>query len=1143
MQTGPVVQLRPSLHHKVNLKPSFLLLLMMGLTISLSIDAQRFNTVNYTVQEDLPGNHLNKIYQDRLGRLWIGTMSGGCRFDGKTFTRFEQGNVLYSNPVKTIYEDRNGNIWFGTIRKGLVKLTGASYSTYTANDGLLSDNVNALCEDQKGNLWVGTSEGISRFDGKTFYNITQAKGLVNNNVFDLFADSKGRIWVATIGGVSFYDGQNFTNFTVEQGLLNNIVYCIREDKDGRIWMGTYEGVSVWDGKRFINYTRDNGLPNERVETVMMDHSGNWWVGTYGGGIAKFINGRFEAVEMSEGINSNIVKSLVEDREGNYWLGTLNGLYKYNGDRFVSYTLKDGLSNNNILSVFPDSGGGIWFGTLAGGVNYFKDNRFLNISTADGLKSNTIWSISGDRSGYIWFGTTNGPARYNPLSKKIELAYPELQSLIIYAFLQDRNGNNYFGTDKGIFKYMADGTSLRIGINEGLANDKVRVLYEDLQGVVWVGTLKGLFSLDNNRAISFDEANRLPKAPITSIINDRYGNLVISTYEFGVIRYNPGKQANPITILNRKSGLNSEKILFNFIDSREMLWLGTSEGIDNINWKQFIEEGKIRSVHYDKSNGYLGIESNAACEDKFGNIWFGTVNGAIRYNPSAGELPVTLPLVSIGNVQLFLENTNWKKKKFKVNPYSGLPEDLVLPHNSNHLSFVCQGIYLTAPDEVRYRYILEGFEDNWSPPSKTSTVSYSNIPPGSYIFKVQASVNGKDWSVPVTYSFTILPPVWKTPFFYLLYVVVGAGSVLLAYRVRTRSLRKSQELLKRKVESRTRELQAKNLELAKLSLVASETDNAVMIFDEHQELEWVNTGYTKMTGFTLEETRQSKGGTLKDLTTNLDVLDHLEDCIRLRRSFIYESKIQHKNGQHRWASSTLTPILNDKSQLKNIVVIDTDITLRKHMEEQIREALEEKGLLLREIHHRVKNNLQIIISLFNLQTSYVTDTNAYKALKEGQDRIKSMALIHERFYQSDGLSKIDFDDYIKRLAENLMQSFRVNADQVALIIHAEKISLDIDTAVPCGLIINEIVSNSLKHAFKEGRKGEILVELNQTMPDRFRLVIGDNGIGMPEGFTLENSDSLGIQLIQALTDQLEGEMKIETAPGKGVKYIINFKRIS
>ena len=209
-----------------------------------------------------------------------------------------------------------------------------------------------------------------------------------------------------------------------------------------------------------------------------------------------------------------------------------------------------------------------------------------------------------------------------------------------------------------------------------------------------------------------------------------------------------------------------------------------------------------------------------------------------------------------------------------------------------------------------------------------------------------------------------------------------------------------------------------------------------------------------------------------------------------------------------------------------------------MEEQIRASLEEKGLLLREIHHRVKNNLQIIISLFNLQTNYVEDDNAYKALKEGQDRIRSMALLHERFYQNDGLTKIDFDEYIKRLTENLFQSFKLPPGKIGLKINCDAISLDMDTAVPCGLIINEVVSNSLKHAFKDGREG--LVEINFILvDDMYKLTIADNGMGLPAGFDLATSDSLGIQLIHALSDQIDGTLKIEN--NIGVKFIFEFKK--
>ena len=1119
----------------------FLLVLLL-LWAFLSVEGQRYNLTNFNATNGLPGNQVNNLMQDKSGRLWVGTMNGACYYDGKTFTGFEPGNILNSNPVKSIFEDRSGNLWFGTIRKGLVKYYGTGFNVYTTGDGLLSDIVNAVCQDRQGNIWIGTSEGLSRFDGKKFTHYTTAKGLVNNNIFDLFVDKSGRLWIATIGGVSLFDGKRFTNYTSEFGLISNIVYSIHESANNDIWFSTYEGVSIFNGDGFRSITLASGLPNERVEDLLIDRNNQIWMGTYGGGLARMNGDNISVVRLAGGVNSNIVKSVIEDREGNYWLGTWNGLFRYNGDRFLTYTTEDGLSNNNLLTIYADALNNIWMGTLAGGINIYNGNGFEKITTDNGLKSNTIWNIYQDYDGTFWFGTTNGPARFK-YGSSVETPFPELQNLIVYTILQDRDKKYfYFGTDKGIYRW--DGKSFKIiGVQQGLANDKVRVIYQDPDRKIWIGTLKGVFYLEGDKAVSFEDIYKLPKAPVTSIVNDQFGQLLISTYDFGVIRFNPRMQTHPVTVLSRKNGLNSNRILFNFIDRRNVLWLGTSEGIDRIDWDLFIRQGKIDILHYEKSNGYIGVESNAACEDAAGNIWFATVNGAIRYRPQAGDLPGTLPIVTLRNIQLFFENVEWKKRNIITNPQTGLPVDLVLPYNSNHVSFICNGIYLTAPEEVQFRYMLEGLDEDWSPPTRLNIASFSNLPSGSYLFKVQASANGRDWSMPVTYEFSIRPPIWRTPFFYLLYIVAGAGSIMLAYRIRTKTLRINQDVLRKKVEDRTRELQEKNKELAKLSLVASETDNAVMIFDNQLELEWVNTGFVKLSGYTLSEIKKLKGSSLNVLSTNQAVLTQLEECIRERKSFIYESEIIHKDGTPRWASSTLTPIINDRGFLQNIVVIDTDITLRKQMEEQIRATLEEKGILLREIHHRVKNNLQIIISLFNLQTSYVQDENAYKALKEGQDRIKSMALIHERFYQSDGLTRLDFDDYVKRLTEHLFQSFRVNKERILLEIKADRISLDIDTAVPCGLIINEIVSNSLKHAFGDDKNGHIRISVTEQEERNYCLVIADDGSGFPHEFTAETADSLGIQLIQALTDQLEGTMNIDTAPGKGTTYTINFRRIS
>ena len=437
-------------------------------------------------------------------------------------------------------------------------------------------------------------------------------------------------------------------------------------------------------------------------------------------------------------------------------------------------------------------------------------------------------------------------------------------------------------------------------------------------------------------------------------------------------------------------------------------------------------------------------------------------------------------------------------------------------------------------------MLEGFDENWSPASRQVVANYSNLSAGEYAFKVKASANLKDWSNQVSFNFIITPPFWKTPLAYFLYIIAGVASIWLFLKIRTRNLQHSQTQLRKKIELRTRELNSKNIELEKLSLVASETDNAVMIFDAEKKLEWVNEGYTRMTGFTLDEIKNSTGNYFSELYKDDDTKQIVEKCITEKKSSVFESQMFKKSGESLWISSTLNPIFGMDGILKNIVVIDTNITYRKMMEEQIKNSLAEKGLLLKEIHHRVKNNLQIIISLFNLQSSYVKDSHAFKALKEGQDRIKSMALIHERFYESEGMTRIDFDDYIKRLTENLFLSFHIDFEKIKLVINADKIALDIDSAVPCGLIVNELISNSLKHAFINNGHGQITIDFHLTDSKKYRLEISDDGIGLPEYFNIHTTESLGMQLVTALADQLDGT--IEADLRSGTKFIIEFGKM-
>jgi two-component sensor histidine kinase len=215
----------------------------------------------------------------------------------------------------------------------------------------------------------------------------------------------------------------------------------------------------------------------------------------------------------------------------------------------------------------------------------------------------------------------------------------------------------------------------------------------------------------------------------------------------------------------------------------------------------------------------------------------------------------------------------------------------------------------------------------------------------------------------------------------------------------------------------------------------------------------------------------------------------------------------------------------------------DVTKRVRDEERLRGALDERELMLREIHHRVKNNLQIISSLLRLQSRYIKDEKALEFLNESQNRVKSMALIHEKLYQSRDFSRIDFSDYIAKIITHLSAIYKVECGRVRHEVDAHKTQLDINRAIPCGLIINELITNALKHAFPEGREGEILVRMRQGDGDKYELTVKDNGVGLPEKFDLLQKGSLGFQIINDLVRQIDGT--IEVRRDRGTEIVIRF----
>lgn len=234
---------------------------------------------------------------------------------------------------------------------------------------------------------------------------------------------------------------------------------------------------------------------------------------------------------------------------------------------------------------------------------------------------------------------------------------------------------------------------------------------------------------------------------------------------------------------------------------------------------------------------------------------------------------------------------------------------------------------------------------------------------------------------------------------------------------------------------------------------------------------------------------------------------------------------------------LTPLTDWRDNLVSQVVVLRDITERVRAEEKIKASLQEKEALLKEIHHRVKNNLQVISSLLSIQSRAVVDTQTRKLLKESQNRIKSISLVHEKLYRSSDLAQINFTEYARDLVAHLYRTYHVQLDVIALQLDVNGVALQLDTAIPCGLMVNELISNALKHGFPNGQRGEIYIGLHAE-DDQVTLTVRDNGIGFPTDMDFYNTDSLGLQLINMLAAQLEGTVTFSTDNGASVSIMFS-----
>jgi len=312
-------------------------------------------------------------------------------------------------------------------------------------------------------------------------------------------------------------------------------------------------------------------------------------------------------------------------------------------------------------------------------------------------------------------------------------------------------------------------------------------------------------------------------------------------------------------------------------------------------------------------------------------------------------------------------------------------------------------------------------------------------------------------------------------------------------------------------------------LRKMFWAVDQSTVSIVISDKKGNIEYINPYFIHKRGYSPQEIIGQNVSILKSNYHPQEVYDKIKKMIKEKGEWRGKLFNRQKNGTLFWESITISAVKNQEGVITNYISIQEDITEKKMTAKQLR-SLKEKETLLKEIHHRVKNNLQIICSIMNLQLHTIEDQKTIKIFKQCENRIKSMALIYEKLYQSKDLAKIEFAEYLNSLVFHLLQSHKIDQNRIKTILDIDKILFNIDMAIPCGLIINELFTNALKHAFHHEQSGEIRISFKDNGKN-YILSVADTGCGLPEDFNIKNTESLGLQIVVSLAKQLKGTVKL------------------
>lgn len=703
-----------------------------------------FGRQSWVMENGLPQNSVHALAQTRDGFLWLGTEAGLVRFDGIAFAVFDHNTTpaLPSGDIRFLVETRDGGLWVGTA-EGLARRREGAFAGFGARERVPAGAVTALREMPDGQLRMETQDEAAEFSGGGWSRAEGPHSATSDAVIFRVQLLDGAMATATRSEVTVMRGATrVADLRVDKQLPGSRIQALLADREGCLWIGTNSGLTRWSGGRAQTLPLTDVLAKASVLSLLEDREGDLWVGTETDGLQVLRDTRFLNIGAREGLSSDLTSTVVEDGVGTIWVGTNGGGLNV-VRRGISipgfaptYAVRDVLLSDVILSLGAGKNGELWVGT-ADGLNRIRGSAVDSFTSADGLPDDFVRSLLVDADGSLWIGTRRGLAHWTFVS---EARTPVRKEIYTQA--------------------------------NGLGSDLVGAMARDARGNLWIATLAGLSRLKGGKITNFTTTDGLSSNVVTALLPRAGGELLVGTRDHGWDLWD-GTKFSPVN----SPALKNISVHAMLNDRSHHLWFATAHGIarcdesataDCSHWIEFGPADGLRSRET-ATNSHP-----SAWRSRDGRLWFTTPRGLVEIDPEhfpVNEVPppVVVERFAVDDVDALQHRTSsWPK----------------IQAGRNHFQFEYAGLSFVAPQKVRYRYRLDGFDHDWTDAGARRVAYYTNIPPGLYTFRVQAANNDGVWNTQGTsLEFELAPHFYQTIWFYVLLAAAIAGLVVLFLRRR------------------------------------------------------------------------------------------------------------------------------------------------------------------------------------------------------------------------------------------------------------------------------------------------------------------------------------------------------------------------